>query len=158
MRLLATTGKLCSFVLFKITEDKIFLPKFRTSEYAEQLLGHTQLITHELLKESIQSQLKQKVYFELVKCWSNCLNNKAMLKVQVVEFQEKYPWVWTTPCNSSSRLISVLHPLEWSVSTLKQSKQENCMFIHTLKNVIKRKCSCNECEFTFHVKVSGISI
>lgn len=49
MKLLATTAKLRSFVLFKITEHKIFLPKFCTSEYAEQLLGHIQLITHELL-------------------------------------------------------------------------------------------------------------
>lgn len=49
VRLLATTAKLRSFVLFKITEHKIFLPKFCTSEYAEQLLGHIQFITHELL-------------------------------------------------------------------------------------------------------------
>lgn len=84
----------------------------------------------------MQTQFKQKVYLELVKCWSNQLNNKAMLKVQVVEFQEKYPWALTTPCNSSGWLTSVLHPLEQSVSTLKQSNQENCVFMHTLKKML----------------------
>lgn len=42
-----------------------------------------------MVKESIQSRLK--VFLELDKYWSNQLNNKAALKVQVVEFQEKYP-------------------------------------------------------------------
>lgn len=56
VRLLGTTGKLRSFVLFKITEDKIFLPRFCTSEYAEQLLGHIQLNTHELLGKRTHSK------------------------------------------------------------------------------------------------------
>lgn len=49
------------------------------------------LSTSSMVKESAQSQLKQKVFLELDKYWSNQLNNKAGLKVQVVEFQEKYP-------------------------------------------------------------------
>lgn len=81
--------------------------------------------------------MEQKVSLELDKYWSNQWNNKAVLKVQVVEFQEKYPWTWTTPWNSSGWLISVLHPLEQSMPTLKQSKHKNCMFIHTSKMLLK---------------------
>lgn len=99
------------------------------------------LSTRSKLKESVQSQLKQKVFPELDKYWSNQLNNKAVLKAQVVEFQEKYPWAWTTPWNSSGWLTAVLHPLEQPMSTLKQSKQKNCMFIHTFKMLLEGNAS-----------------
>lgn len=57
------------------------------------------LSTSSKVKESVQSQVKQKVFLELDKYWSNQLNNKAAHKVQAAEFQEKYPWARTTPWN-----------------------------------------------------------